>query len=563
MKILLIYPYFLEARIHEEEISAVPMGLYYIGALLKSHGHDVEIANWYNAQGAEDMIKETLISKKPDVIGFSTVHANRWGAIDIALIAKQLFPEVPVVFGGIGATFLWRHLLTHFKQIDYIVLGEGEYTFLNLVSAFEKEASPREIGNIAGLALRTEQGVVQTAQAPFIQDLDQLPQPALYFNFEHLSLTRGCPGRCTFCGSPDFWKRRVRTHSTDYLVEQLILLARRGITHFYLSDDTFTLNSNRVVELCRKIIDKGLTITWQAISKVSAVNDEMLYWMRKAGCMQISYGVESGSPEIRKQLCKDIQTDQVIEAFEKTVAHGILARAYFIYGSQGETTETIDQTLDLIRQIKPLSAIFYIMDIFPGTAMYASYQKRSGADDDIWLQRNEDLLYFETDDALDREAVLAFGKRLRETYNQWLPEFALDISLKEEASLLKEQADFLSRLGMTFSHGDYARIKSGSDPMNVARRLYERSLSRHPDHRAFWGLALIHHGQGRLEAAIEVLQRGLRHFPHSPELNICIGIGYSNMADYQKALEHLSPFKKQPEAEPHFERCRQALGARS
>ncbi|MEJ2158061.1 MAG: radical SAM protein [Desulfobacteraceae bacterium] len=560
MKILLIYPYFLEPRIHVEEIAALPMGIHYVGALLKSKGHDVEILNWYDAKGADTAMREALASRQPDLIGISIVHANRWGGIEVARMAKQLDPGIPVVFGGIGATFLWRHLLTHFSAIDYIVLGEGEQTFARLVAALENGAPSGEIAQLPGLALRSLDGPAKTAVPPLIEDLDELPPPARYFDFQHLSMTRGCPSRCTFCGSPRFWRRRVRSHSTDYLVNQMALLKERGIAFFYLSDDTFTLNAKRVIELCRKIIERDLSISWQAISKVSAVNDEMLYWMRKAGCVQISYGVESGSPEIRKRLCKDIRHDQIIQAFERTVAHGILARAYFIYGAPGETWETVGQTLELMRQIRPLSAIFYMMDLFPGTALYEAYKTRSGADDDIWLQPVEDLLYFETDPSMDRETVLAYGRRLREVFDTSLPEFARQIVLEDNPDLYPEQADFLSRLGLTFSHGDYARIKSTVDPAQVARELFERSLRRHPDHRAFWGLALLDQHNGETAAAISTLKEGLRHHPQSQHLNICLGIGYANQGQFAQALEYLTPFDRIPEAIPHIVRSLRALG---
>ena len=355
-------------------------------------------------------------------------------------------------------------------------------------------------------------------------------------------------------------KRRVRAHSTDYMVDQLELLSNRGVTHFFLSDDTFTLKTDLVIDLCRKIIDRGLALSWQAISKVSAVNDDMLFWMRKAGCTQISYGVESGSPEIRAQLCKDIRDDHIVRAFDRTVAHGIMARAYFIYGAPNETWETIEQTLALIRRIKPLSAIFYIMDIFPGTALYESYKARAGVDDDIWLERVEDKLYFETDDTLDAETVKAFGRRLRETYHQWLPEFALQIPLEDNEDLVAEQADFISRLGMTFSHGDYAGIKSSIPSVHVARKLYQQALDHYPDHRAFWGLALVHQQLGDLDDAIETLLQGLRHHPRSPQLNISLGIGYRNKAHYRRALDHLIPHKDDPGAVSHIIACLKALG---
>ncbi|MGD9365545.1 MAG: tetratricopeptide repeat protein, partial [Desulfobacteraceae bacterium] len=140
----------------------------------------------------------------------------------------------------------------------------------------------------------------------------------------------------------------------------------------------------------------------------------------------------------------------------------------------------------------------------------------------IWLQRIEDLLYYETDAELDADTVRAYGRRLRETFHRWVADFAVQIKLKDDASLLVEQADFLSRLGMTFSHGDYARVEGARHPEDVARQLYQRALSLHPDHRAFWGLALVHQRHGELEAAMEILQRGLRHHSQSPELTTLV-----------------------------------------
>jgi len=134
--------------------------------------------------------------------------------------------------------------------------------------------------------------------------------------------------------------------------------------------------------------------------------------MRKAGCTQISYGVESGSERIRQLLNKNIRTDQIKNAFTLTTKYGILARAYFIYGCPGESWETIQETIDLIHEIKPLSIIFYILDIFPGTALYADFLEQSGLTDDMWLKQIEDIMYFETDPDLSQESVLAFGEKI-------------------------------------------------------------------------------------------------------------------------------------------------------
>lgn len=560
MKILLIYPYFLEQRIHVEEIAAIPMGLYYVGAMLKAHGYEVEILNWHAVDRSPETIKAALISKNPDMVGLSIVHANRWGAIDISRAVKALDSNIPVVLGGVGASFLWSHLLNHFAEIDFVVKGEGEYVFLDLVRAIEQGGLNEALAAIPGLVWRNGHRNVDNGPAAPIEDLDALPPPARYFDFQHLALTRGCPGRCTFCGSPKFWGRRVRSHSADYFVSQLAALKARGISFFYISDDTFTLNTELVIDVCRKIIHRGLNITWQAISKVSAVNEKMLYWMRKAGCVQISYGVESGSDEIRKQLCKDIGRTQIKRAFALTTAHGILARAYFIYGVPGENRETIAQTIDIISDIKPLSAIFYLLTLFPGTALYDQFKIRNGVDDDIWLARNEDIFSFEYDPELDQERVLEFGRQLRAAYHQKLPGFARQIKLKDNAGLEAEQADFLSRLGMTFSHGDYAGNQQVPDAIGVALDLYQRALSVHPDHRAYWGLTLIYQRQGNHDAAMALLDEGLTHFPRSAALNICKGAGLMNQGDYEQALASLLPHKDDKQALGFIVRCQHALG---
>ena len=151
MKILLVYPYCLEDRLHIEDIRIVPQGVYYVAAVLKANAYDVEILNWYNIHETPGKITEALSQKKPDIIGFSILHANRWGGIEIARIAKKINRGVQIVFGGIGATLLWQHFLTHFPEIDYVVLGEGEYSFLSLVQSLDK-GEINEIENIKGRA---------------------------------------------------------------------------------------------------------------------------------------------------------------------------------------------------------------------------------------------------------------------------------------------------------------------------------------------------------------------------------------------------------------------------
>jgi radical SAM superfamily enzyme YgiQ (UPF0313 family) len=560
MKILLIYPYFLETRVHTpEDVRAVPLGVYYVASVLKENQYDVEILNWHSINTAPHKIREMLTREKADVIGFSILHANRWGGIEIARIAKRIDPRVIIVFGGIGATFLWNHFLTHFREVDYVVIGEGEYSFLNLIKYLDSDRS-RTIESINGIAFRKDGQAIRTREAEVIGCLDELPVPAKYFSYQHLSLTRGCAGKCNFCGSPRFWGNHVRFHSADYFVDQLERLCRKGSRFFYFSDDTFTLNKKRVIDICKKIIEKELDITWNAISRVDFVSEEILYWMRKAGCIQISYGVESGSEKIRKFLQKKITNAKIQNAFSLTQQYGIMARAYFIYGCPQESRKTIDETIALIEDIKPLSAIFYILDIFPGTELYEDFKQRLKVSDDIWLNRAEDIMYFETDPKLTREMILEFGNRLRAGFYEKLPGFVEELQLIDREDLYPLHSSFCSRLAMTFDHGDYSRIDAIKHKDSIAEKLYQRALTYYPNSRAYLGLGILSQKRGTYRGSCHILSQGLTHFPEDPQLNICMGISLMNLGEFDQALTYFLGFQDVKEAVHFAADCYKALG---
>ncbi|UKL13879.1 B12-binding domain-containing radical SAM protein [Dissulfurimicrobium hydrothermale] len=560
MKVLLIYPHFLDQRVIDYDIRAVPIGLYYIGAVLKERGIDVEILNFHEIKGQVEIYEKILQEKQPDIIGFSIFHANRWGGIDMARVAKRLFPDIKVVFGGPGATFLWRHILENYPEVDFVIKGEGEITFLRLIERIEYGKAHGGLGDIKGLAFRCDGNAISTGDQKFIEDIDMLPNPARYFTFEHVVSSRGCPWNCTFCGSPRFWKRRVRFHSPDYFVEQLSLLYEKGVRFFYFSDDTFTLDKIRVIQICKKILELALDIRWVAISRVDYVDENVLYWMRRAGCIQISYGVESGSAEIRNRLNKDIKLQDIKRAFTLTTSYGILARAYFIYGCPGETQQTIQETIDLIDEIKPLSIIFYILDLFPGTRLYEDFVKKTGVSDDIWLNRIEDIMYFEIDHSLTAEDILSFGRRLRSHFYGNLHNYALNVELKDDPGLYSLHADFLSRLAMTFSHGDYSKIDQVLEKDSVAAVLFERALGYHPNHRAYLGLSALKQREGDLKGSIRVALEGLVHFPGSEDLSLCIATSMMNLGRYEDALLYLAPFKDSDRFSGYIDLCRKALG---
>jgi radical SAM superfamily enzyme YgiQ (UPF0313 family) len=557
-KILLVNPACLDERISSEDAGIVPIGLYYIGALLLENKIETHILNLasINDNPTEKFI-QIIQDLRPDIIGFSVTNPNRWNAIECAIEAKKIAPNIIIVFGGPAPTFLYDHLFNVCTALDFIVVSEGEYTFLELVNSLKTGmGTTDDFDEIKGLVYQKDNTLVKTATRQPISNLDNLSHPSKYFVYPHLSMSRGCPGKCTFCGSPKFWRnQQVRFHSAHWFVNEIEALTKKGVTHFYISDDTFTMDKERVLELCHLICKKNLKISWNAISRVDYIDDDILLAMRKAGCIQISFGVESGSEKIRKVLGKPTPKEKIKKAFSRTISFGILPRAYFIYGSPGETSKTVKESIELIHDIKPLSAIFYMLVIFPGTHLYQNALNRNLVSNDFWRNKIEDLPWFEIDDKLDFKIVKTFGEQLRSEFYSHLDSFASSIELIDSKELYPFHADFLSRLALTFSHGEYANDNRIKNQKTTARHLFEKALTYAPDARAFLGIAMSLQKEKQFKKTISTLEKGLHQFPDDKDLNTCMGISLMNTRNFGPALEFFKKFSEIPEIKHYIKIC--------
>jgi len=201
MKVLLVYPYFLYDRKHAENIDALPLGMYYLGAALQEAGHKVELVDWHKVYSDPSEVERTLARFEPDLVGLSIFHANRWGGLDVAEYVKQTRPNTHVVFGGVGATFLSRLLLEHFPQVDAVVRGEGEQVLLALIDRLEQG---KLFSDLPGISYRDISGaIVENEDAPPIKDLDSLPNPAKYYTYPE-----AVPATAHFVALPTFGARK-------------------------------------------------------------------------------------------------------------------------------------------------------------------------------------------------------------------------------------------------------------------------------------------------------------------------------------------------------------------
>ncbi len=557
MKILLVYPYFLSERGKDYDVRPMPIGLYYIGAMLMADKYDVEIINLYNIKGDLNKLKSIFAKRQYDCLGVSLFNGNRFGALDCAKASKEVNPDAKVIFGGVGATFLPEFFLKFFPFVDYIIRGEGEATFKELIEYMKRDMKAAySLYDIKGLSFRDSDGnIVHTEDRPFLDELDSLHDPSKYFSFQHIISSRGCPWDCSFCGSPAFWKRKVRFHTPEYFVEQMKRLYKKGINFFYVSDDTFTLKKDRVIRICELIIKEGLRVNWYAISRVNCIDKDIAYWMRRAGCIQISYGVESGSKKIRKFFNKAIKDDDIIKAFEITREYGMIPRAYLIYGTPYDTKETIDETVGLIKRCRPLSMVSYVLDIYPGTKLYEDLKKRTGITDDIWLQPIEDIMYFETDINMDAEKVIKTGKEIKGAFYSMLPDFIKSLEFTDIKELYSQYSEICSRLGFSLTHGDYASIDQIPLKQETGEYMFKTALKYYKNPDAYLGLGLIYQKKRDFQSSLAALKEGHELFQDNKDIAIALGITLMNLKKFKKASELFEKFNSNGELEEYLKIC--------
>ncbi len=374
-----------------------PLGLGYLAAVLEKEGIAVKMLDLVNTpfENVEGMIKK----EKPDIVGISCNLTNlRWGSFRLAQIVKRVDPNIKVVMGGVHATAMYQQVLTNFP-VDVIVRFEGELTFLELVKALE---SGSDLKAVKGIAFKSEEGIITTEDRPHIENLDSLPFPAYrFFKFimygnlkvSAIESSRGCPYNCQYCSNRKYWGR-LRQRSVKNVVDEMeMLYSEYGVRYFSFFDNVFTANKERVIEICKEIIRRNLDVSWECSTKVELVSPDMLQWMKKANCLRIGYGVESGSPSVLSAINKKQTRPQILQAFKMTPEAGIQAILYLLIGNPNETEHTINETIEIVRILKPDVMWTDLTLILPGTDLYEMCKRRGFIDDEYWLSKKGDCIY--------------------------------------------------------------------------------------------------------------------------------------------------------------------------
>lgn len=355
MKILLIHK-ISNNRLDSKNI-LIPSNLYYIATILRDNGHDVRVSNY----SLEDNLEYDLKFFQPEFVGSSCSGLNLLTTFDLFERIKVMNINIKTVLVGEYATFLANEILRRYKYIDYVIGGESEYNFLSLIN----KRPPKKV------------------------EINDLPIPAKYYTYQDIITSRGCNHKCIYCSIPNFFGKTTRFRDAQNVFKELELLHKKGISHFSFSDNTFSLDKNRVLQICKLIIDSNLKITWDCIGIIDAIDKECISIMKKSGCINISYDIVSGSQKILDNLGKNINIDRIKDIALENRTVGMNFTFNIIVGSPGENDESIKETIELLETTKPNSILINKLIIVPGSEI----SKKCNIDNNLWFDSENDIYY--------------------------------------------------------------------------------------------------------------------------------------------------------------------------
>ena len=389
-KILLIYPpspvLNREDRCQQptKELLVIPplppTDLMYLAAVAEKVGLEAKIVDYSQGGDFEKDLKEF----QPDYLVVNVATPTFKSDLASLTVAKEICPDVITIAKGAAFLTVAFDVMYFQKDLDLILFGEPEDTLKEVLEG-------KDYSKILGLYYRDDLRAKFTGPRPFIEDLDKLPFPARHLVDNNIyrrpdnnkvqaviKVSRGCPFHCFFCLATPVSGAKVRKRSAENIIEEIReCVEKYGITNFLFWSDIFNIDKEWVMDLCQKIIDSGLKITWSANTRADTADEEMAYKMYEAGCRLVSIGVESGSQEMLDKIGKRITLDDVrltVKIFKKA---GIRIYNYFVIGLPWEDEDSVEDTIDFAIELDSDFISFYTATPLPGSKFY-EYAKENG-----------------------------------------------------------------------------------------------------------------------------------------------------------------------------------------
>lgn len=440
-------------RLRETEESIPGFGMLVLAAVARERGYEVAI---FDAKGSGETpihVVERILRFAPDIVGFSATTISVTNAAHIATGLKAALPEILTVVGGPHVSAIPERTLEAFSSFDFGIIGEGEISFFELLDRVRRGD---DTDSCPGLVYRKDGAIVANPRSPYITDLDALPLPAwdLVPGFPHrfqpsifsyrkspvatLVTSRGCPFSCSFCDRSTSGKLG-RYHTTESVLRHCHHLVDMGVRHIIFYDDLFTVKKKRVVELCEAFIAEKFQFTWSCNSHPNLLDADTLALMKRAGCWQIAYGIESGSQKILNVVKHEVRLPRMRETLRMTRAAGIRAKGYMMIGHPTETIETLEETAEFLRVVELDLCQVTKFTPYPGTPAYPGVRNH-GAFDENWEQMNAMNFVF-IPNGLTEEILETYFHRLYSIF------YGRPDVLRGIAKMVFEEPRFLKQLG--------------------------------------------------------------------------------------------------------------------
>ncbi len=375
----------INVQISEGNNIVPPLGILYIAAVLEEMGHELQV---FDIDPEVSSCIDEVKAFAPQIIGLGCYTNTYPKARRLTERLQEHLPLAVYICGGVHATAKPVETMQDLG-VDYLVYAEGERTMAALVKRIAT-GSTQELDDIKGLYYRRDGQITFTGPPDLIADLDTIPFPARHLlDFKSylappgiirgyamdrvttIFTSRGCPYPCIYCASSIVQGKKVRRRSVANVLAELELLVENyDIQSFYICDDLVTGDRNWMMDFACQLAQKGLGLQWACQARVDRADEEMLALMKKAGCVQVDFGVESGSDKTLKTMKKATKIEVARGTFQLTRKLGLRSCATFILGFPGESEQDMEETFDLAKQIRADYTAFYFLTPYPGTAIY-------------------------------------------------------------------------------------------------------------------------------------------------------------------------------------------------
>jgi radical SAM superfamily enzyme YgiQ (UPF0313 family) len=409
----------------------VPQGLLSIAAYLIRTGQEVFVYDALGPGAPLDLQTQTqaILSRQPQIVGFSATTSSFPDAADLAALIKQHAPHIVTVCGGVHVSALKERLSAEYPQFDFLIPGEGEETMAEL-------AAGEHPSQIRGLIWRDRERVVANEPRPPIPELDALPFPAYeklkgfpreyhlplfsYINTPGATMitSRGCMYQCSYCDRSVF-KKGYRYNSAAYIYEHMKHLREKfGVRHINIYDDLFTANRGRIVELCEKLCHFPLGIHFNCAVRVGHTDDDLLSMLKDAGCLMVSVGIESADPAMLARHKSGVSLDEVRDTVRRIQKAGLRAKGLFMMGLPGETEASIQRTSDFIISLGLDDMNMAKFTPFPGAPLWSTIHEEGTFREDWRLMNCLNFVFV--------PKGIASKERLDQLYNRHVKRFYSD-----------------------------------------------------------------------------------------------------------------------------------------